>query len=265
VPFNQIVPTSQLVEFGYIPQSKFKVGQRLEATYLGNDQFSLLPTAWKKKDVKKGDLVTVRFVKNISGKGVTVQVAHNKQNQFGFVPICEITDEVNANVVRFVEDKKVFAARVIDFDTKSGKPVLSARESVVDDKLWKFTQPEGTSIEFKEADEERQSQGNLRNKILKYGADVALQRGDLATGYVTNIGRPGCFIQIGHNCTVSAGLNDLDDSTSFDFNSNMPVGRLVVGRISSAKEGPNGQKRYGFSTRQSLVVYGVGTVDRAKL
>jgi len=46
---------------------------------------------------------------------------------------------------------------------------------------------------------------------------VALERGDLAIGYIVNIAKAGCFIQIGHNCVVRAGLNDLDDSSSFNF------------------------------------------------
>ena len=60
-------------------------------------------------------------------------------------------------------------------------------------------------------------QGNLRNKILKYGAGIALQKGDLAIGYIVSIGKPGCFIQIGHNCVVRAGLNELSDQSNFDF------------------------------------------------
>jgi len=57
----------------------------------------------------------------------------------------------------------------------------------------------------------------LRNKILKYGADVALARGDLALGHVVNVGKAGCFISIGHNCVVRAGLNELSDSSNFNF------------------------------------------------
>jgi len=34
----------------------------------------------------------------------------------------------------------------------------------------------------------------MRNKILKYGGDVALHEGDLCIGYITNIGKSGCFI-----------------------------------------------------------------------
>lgn len=51
----------------------------------------------------------------------------------------------------------------------------------------------------------------MRNSILKFGAKVAIQQGDLALGYIVNIGKAGCFVQIGHNCTVRAGLNELSD------------------------------------------------------
>lgn len=106
----------------------------------------------------------------------------------------------------------------------------------------------------------------MRNMILKYGADVAIERGDLAIGYVVNIGKAGCFIQIGHNCTARAGLNELSDSTSFDFAKEFPLGRQVIGRISVVREPTEGgPKRFDFSTRQSLTVYGVGVTDRSKL
>jgi hypothetical protein len=45
----------------------------------------------------------------------------------------------------------------------------------------------------------------------------------------------------------------------------MPIGRLVVGRISKIEELSSGKKHFHFSTRQSLVVYGVGSVERNKL
>jgi len=141
---------SELAKFGYV-SSAFKVGQRVNATYLGGGNFSLIEKT--KLSLTKGSLVIARFVKHVLGKGVTVQISHNKeQHQFGFIPICEITDEINANVVKYIADKSVFAARIIDFDQKVGKPILSARESIVDEKSWKNICPEGTSIAFKEAD-----------------------------------------------------------------------------------------------------------------
>lgn len=105
----------------------------------------------------------------------------------------------------------------------------------------------------------------MRNKILKYGAGVALSKGDIALGYITNIGKAGCFVQIGHKCTVRAGLNELSDKASFNFAEQMPVGRMVLGRITKVDSPPNGEKRFHYSTRQSLVVYGVGAIERKSL
>ena len=50
-------------------------------------------------------------------------------------------------------------------------------------------------------------------------------------GYVVNIGKSGCFVQVGHKTTARAGLNELSDDTSFDFKEQMPLGRLVLTRI----------------------------------
>ena len=45
----------------------------------------------------------------------------------------------------------------------------------------------------------------------------------------------------------------------------MPIGRIVLGRISRTSDAADGSKRFDFSTRQSLVVYGVGVIERSKL
>jgi len=63
---------------------------------------------------------------------------------------------------------------------------------------------------------------------------------------------------------VRAGLNDLSDSSSFNFVEEMPVGRVVLGRITKVED-KGDDKRFQFSTRKSLVVYGVGVVDRNQL
>ncbi len=54
---------------------------------------------------------------------------------------------------------------------------------------------------------------------------MAVNQGDLFIGYVSNISKAGCFVNIGHNTTVRIGLNELDDSESFDFHTQMPIGR----------------------------------------
>lgn len=251
IPFNHIVATEELAKFGSgaLHAQKLTGGSQVKVTYLGDGNFSLLRDASKvPKTLQKGDLVTARLVKIVRGRGVTVQI---DKDTFGFIEQCEITDQLAGNVYRLLEEWKVFAARIIDVDA-SGKWQLSARESVVDEESWSGAiGPAGSSKEFLAQDTARQKSGNLRNKILKYGAAVALSRGDLALGYVTNIGKAGCFVQIGHNCTVRAGLNELSDVASFDFTEEMPVGRMVLGRITKVDQPKqaNGEKRFHYSTR----------------
>ena len=81
-------------------------------------------------------------------------------------------------------------------------------------------------------------------------------------GYVTNISKAGCFIQIGHNTSVRAGLNELSDSPSFDFTHELPLGRIVLARITKCE---NDSTRFSASLRHSLVVYGVDQVDFGQL
>jgi predicted RNA-binding protein with RPS1 domain len=130
-------------------------------------------------------------VKGVSGKGVTVQLS---PSQFGFIELCEITDDLVGNVIDTLAlIQPLFVARVIGFD-KNQKPILSSRESVVNQKSWELIQPSGKSAHFQKFDDKHQQSGNQRNKILKYGADVALHEGDLCLGYIANIGKSGCFV-----------------------------------------------------------------------
>jgi hypothetical protein len=155
VPFNQVADQKTMIKLGTVP-ANLKVGQRVDAWYIGNGNFSLLEKPMPKVSLSKGSLITARFVKHVVGKGVTVQLSHNQeQNQFGFLPICEITDDLAGNAVKHIADRSIFVARIIDFDSKGGKPIISARESVVDDASWASILPAGSSAVFKQNDEER--------------------------------------------------------------------------------------------------------------
>ena len=89
-----------------------------------------------------------------------------------------------------------------------------------------------------------------------------MKTGDLTLGYVTNISKAGCFIQVGHNTTMRAGLNELSDDADFDFVSQMPIGMVVVARITKTEADGT---RFNCSLRRSLVVYGVHQVKRNEL
>ena len=93
----------------------------------------------------KGDLFVVRLVKGVHGKGVTIQL---DAKTFGFIELCEITDDLVGNVIETLEQlSPIFAARIIAFD-KHQKPLLSARESVVQQKSWDLISPAGKSVHF---------------------------------------------------------------------------------------------------------------------
>jgi hypothetical protein len=174
--------------------------------------------------------------------------------------MCELSDELQGCITKHMKAKNVFVARVIDTD-KNGRYMLSARESVVEN--WQ-TIVGGSTAAFQKFDDKNQKQGNLRNKIIKFGAKLAVQMNSLFIGYVTNISKAGCFVQIGHNCTVRIGLNELSDSQDFDFTSQMPIGRLVTGRITKCIE--NGEDmRFNATLRKSLVMYGVGHINKNSL
>lgn len=108
IPFNQIVAVEELAKHGsqILLSKKFKVGQRVEVTHIGNNEFSLLSKTEeaakktkKSSKYQKGDLVIARYVKHVRGRGVTVQVG---DGQFGFIEMCEITDEISGNVFKYL-------------------------------------------------------------------------------------------------------------------------------------------------------------------
>lgn len=53
--------------------------------------------------------------------------------------------------------------------------------------------------------------------MLKFGPKLAVAANALFVGYVTNVSKAGCFVQLGHKCVVRVGLNELSDDPDFDF------------------------------------------------
>lgn len=54
-------------------------------------------------------------MKALQGFGVTVQL---DEKTFGMIELCELTDEVVANVTRSIADRGVFLSRIIGNDKK---------------------------------------------------------------------------------------------------------------------------------------------------
>lgn len=63
------------------------------------------------------------------------------------IGLCEITDEVTANMQMQWAEKMLFVARVIDLDAKNNI-YASSRESITDEKMWKLVSPQGKSVNF---------------------------------------------------------------------------------------------------------------------
>lgn len=71
-------------------------------------------------------------------------------------------------------------------------------------------------------------------------------------------------MQIGHSTTVRIGLNELDDSETYNFKEQMVIGRMVCGRITKTM-GEGEDIRFNASLRKSIVIHGVGLITRNQL
>lgn len=61
---------------------------------------------------------------------------------------------------------------------------------------------------------------------------------------------------------MRAGLNELSDESDYDFMAQLPIGRVVLARITKSSEN---NTRFDCSLRRSLIVYGVHQVTKAEL
>jgi len=89
---------------------------------------------------------------------------------------------------------------------------------------------------------------------MKFGAPLSLKQGDLVLGYVTNISKAGCFVQVGHGTSMRAGLNELFDDPDVDFVNQLPIGVVTLARITKTEDN---NQRFNCSLRRSLLLYGV--------
>jgi hypothetical protein len=69
-------------------------------------------------------------------------------------------------------------------------------------------------------------------------------------------------VSMGHGLAARVALTELSDNPDFDFTKQMAIGMLVIGRITKVEQEGT---RFSVSLRKSLVVYGVGLVDRKSL
>ena len=127
----QAVLDQAIPSIGSYITENFKEGQKVKLVY-NNGKF--VCPGISKQEFAKGDLAVVRFVKAIKGFGVTVQL---NQKTFGSIELCELSDDITANVAAEAQKRGVFIARVIDQD-KKGRLQLSARESILSNDMWRL-------------------------------------------------------------------------------------------------------------------------------
>lgn len=113
--FNEVLTVADLLSESGAAKAlgkKYKIGQRVALVF---KQGRFVPVDAKKPVFEIGTLVIARYVKTLQGFGVTVQL---DEKTFGMIELCELTDEVVANVARSVADRGVFLARIIGTDKK---------------------------------------------------------------------------------------------------------------------------------------------------
>jgi len=90
-------------------------------------------------------------------------------------------------------------------------------------------------VNFKKHFKQMEELGNLRNRIVKYGAK-SLEVGSLCIGYISNISKAGCFVKLGKNTVGRAALQELSDEPDFDYSQRLPVGMPVIARLTKIEE-----------------------------
>lgn len=211
-------------------------------------QCSLVPPNEEKstENIVKGSKVLVRFVKSKPGFGYTVQYGPEK---YGFVDICELSDEIG------VEKKQICFGRIID--AMRDKPMISTRDSLVDDQKYKILGPEGTSLEFKKMFGEAQKNGDIRNMIVKYNNwRELLTPNMLVRGYVTSVNQHGVFMKLASNLSVRAANNEVSDKPNESADTFLSKNTVALGRILSFRK-----DKINISLRESIVKYGIEEVQ----
>lgn len=64
---------------------------------------------------------------------------------------------------------------------------------------------------------------------------------------------------------MRAALNELSDTPDFNFTEQMPLGRVVMGRITTCEEKEGQDKRFNMTLRRSVVIHGCNAIDKNSL
>lgn len=213
-------------------------------------QLSLLPyksDANNKNSISEGDLLIVKIIKALHN-GLRVQYS---PTGFASVDLIEISDEFSDKPLERFPIGHYTPARVLS--VKENIINLSLRETLINERSWNILMSEGT-MAYKQAFEEIEGQGDLRNRVLKLGQN-SLKEGMLFLGYVHQTNSNGCFIKIAKDVVARAKLNELCENIT-EEKTRLEVlfckNRLVIGRILAILP----DNKIEVSLRESVVKYG---------
>jgi len=203
---------------------------------------------------KEGEIVICRCIKAKDGHGMAVQL---DDKVMGIIDITEISDSFESDPFDMIQKKGIFSARVLE--AQAGKIMLTARKSLLDDKLWNVLHKAPT-LEFQQHFDYITEEGDLRSKLIKFGTEW-LQPGMIGLGYISNLNDKGCFIKVSHKLTVRASLHELTDLDIVNPLALYKPNNLVMFRITSIvepkKNAKPGQKYINVSMRESIIKYGL--------
>ena len=243
-----------------IIKDKFKIGDKI--TYFArksneNDvekiDYSLTKFKDDLEEPKVNDLVSLRVLKRINGKGLVVELPNSKS---GFIDICEVTDEIHPNPLEKFAIGFITLGRIlgINEDLSHNQYLISLRDSVVIDSLFNII-INGSSIQFLNKFNDFEKHCDFRNKIMKLKAVNTIEQNLVCVGYVVNSSEKGVFIKISRDTTVRAGLRELtDEKTTKPFLLYKPE-QLVILRVLSFFKNTEKIEKINVSLRESVVKY----------
>jgi len=240
-----------------ILKDKYKIGSRIKFYASKQDDetenFSLSPIDNNNESFLVNNLVAVRVLKKIPGKGLIVELDRDRS---GFVDLCEITDEVHPSPLEKVSVGTVTTGRILSINEELSKNnyMISLRDSIVIDKLYDVI-TNGSSLQFLNEFKEFEKHCDYRNKILKLKAVNTIEQNLVMIGYVVNSSEKGVFIKVASDLTLRAGLRELtDEKTTKPFLLFKPE-QLVICRVLSFFKNSEKIEKINVSLRESVVKY----------
>jgi len=128
----------------------------------------------------------------------------------------------------FLDKKEVESAELLNSNQATLEINVSLRESLQNEKNWQILSSKGTTLQYKKAFGLHESNGDLRNRILKLGP-ASLKEGMICCGYVDHTNDSGCYVNLGYRIIGRASPGELADFTIKNPSLYYFTNRLVIG------------------------------------